>query len=64
MSKRDYVDVRELMEGYKRVPCDRDDCDDYTIATVRFNPDEWPCLAHRPERLDVSHLTDDVTVRL
>ena len=64
MSKREYVDVREHMDGYKTVPCDRDGCDETMYVTQDFRPDEWPCRAHRPERLDVSHLTDDVTVRL
>jgi hypothetical protein len=64
MNEPEYIDVRDMMDGYKRVPCDRDGCDDYTIVTQGFGPDEWPCRAHRPERLDVSHLTDDVTVRL
>lgn len=61
---RQYVDIRDLMDGYKRVPCDHDDCDDYSIASEWFDPAEWPCRAHRPERLDVSHLTDSVTVRI
>uniref|UniRef100_UPI00197AAE8D hypothetical protein n=1 Tax=Halorubrum lacusprofundi TaxID=2247 RepID=UPI00197AAE8D len=60
---REYVDVRELM-GYRRVPCKVEGCDDFIRASPRFDPDEWYCRTHLPERLDKSHLSESPEVRI
>lgn len=58
----DYDDIRELMQRYKRVPCQ--ECENHIYATNDFRPDDWWCAECLPEHLDMSHLQDKVTVRL
>jgi len=56
----EYVDIRELMDGYKTVPCRECGCDIY--VTTDFHPDDWWCRAHTPRTLNVDHLFDDAVV--
>jgi len=58
----EYTDVRELLDGYKTIPCEK--CDSEIYVTNDFRPDEWFCREHTPRRLNVNHLFDDPTVRL
>jgi len=60
----EYIDVREELVSYKTVPCMIDGCDEIIYSLQDFKPDEWYCKSHLPERLEIDHLSDDVTVRI
>lgn len=58
----DYVDVRELLPGYKTVPCE--ECDAEIYVTQSFSRETWYCREHTPVDVDMTHVYDEPEVRL